>query len=154
MSRTARFAGPRVPTDRETKIAEAASRMLSGRLGRKSDLKLRLADDRGGKEIITVPASAAELLVQILAEMAKGNAVTLAPIPAELTTQEAADLLNVSRPYLVDLLEAGKIPFRKVGTHRRIATADLLAYKSKAHATRMKDLEALTAEAQKLGLGY
>lgn len=154
MRRTARFTGPRVPTDRETKIAEAASRMLSGRLGRKSDLKLRLVDDRGGKEVITVPASAAELLVQILAEMAKGNAVTLAPIPAELTTQEAADLLNVSRPYLVDLLEAGKIPFRKVGTHRRIAMVDLLAYKSKTHAARMKDLEALTAEAQKFGFGY
>lgn len=154
MNRASHFPEPKIPTERETKVAEASSRILSGHLGRKSEVKLRVVEDAGETEIITVPASAAKLFVQVLSEMAKGNAVTLMSTHAELTTQEAADLLNVSRPHLVDLLEKGDIPFRKVGTHRRVAMADLLAYKAKAHAARMKDLDELTAEAQKLGLGY
>jgi excisionase family DNA binding protein len=153
MSATRDASDPTIPTERDTRVAKASSRILSRRLGRKSDVKLRLVDDTGETEI-TVPAVAAELLAQILAEMAKGNAVALTPIHAELTTQEAADLLNVSRPHLVTLLEKGEIPFRKVGTHRRIAMADLLAHKARAKAARMKDLEELTAEAQKLRLGY
>jgi excisionase family DNA binding protein len=144
---------PKVPTERDTKVAEISSRILSGHLGPKADVKMRLVGEAGETEI-TVPAAAAELLAQILAEMAKGNAVALTPIHAELTTQDAADLLNVSRPHLVSLLEKGEIPFRKVGTHRRIATADLLAYKAKAQVARMKDLDTLAAEAQKLRLGY
>lgn len=154
MSPAPHFSEPKVPTERETKAAETSSRILSGHLGRKSEVKMRLIEDAGETEVIIVPASAAKLFVQILAEMAKGNAVTLMPIHAELTTQETADLLNVSRPHLVDLLEKGVIPFRKVGTHRRVAMTDLLAYKAKAHAERMKDLDELAAEAQRLGLGY
>jgi len=98
--------------------------------------------------------SAVRLLAEILAQMAKGNAVSLIPIHAELTTQRAADLLNVSRPFLVKLLEEGKLPYRKVGTHRRVRFSDILLFKDRNEAARRAALEKLVAEGQAFDLGY
>ena len=142
------------PTARDVTRARKASRQLDSYLGSNRRLALQVvADDRPG-EVLAVPRGALKLLSHILAEMAQGNAVTLIPIHAELTTQEAADILNVSRPYVVRLLEEGHIPHRKLGTHRRIRFRDLMAYKERRRAESAKALEALAAQAQELDMGY
>lgn len=108
-----------------------------------------------GEEIaVTLPAEAFRALLDVLGQMANGSAVTIVPMHAELTTQQSADFLNVSRPFLIGLLESREIPFRKVGTHRRIRMSDLVTYKSRDDAERRVVAEELAAEAQKHGLGY
>lgn len=103
---------------------------------------------------MTVPREAFELFLEILAQMASGNAVTIVPVHAELTTQQAAELLNVSRPHLISLLEAGKIPFRHVGSHRRLRFVDVVAFKDADDRRRKDLLDELTETAQEHGLGY
>ena len=110
--------------------------------------------DGDSGEAVSLPRAAVELLAHILAEMGEGNAVTLIPVHAELTTQEAADILNVSRPFLVKLLESGEIPFRKVGTHRKVRFRHLMEYKARTDRASDAALEELAAQAQELGMGY
>jgi excisionase family DNA binding protein len=100
-------------------------RLLGACIGRGESVRLCLIDSEAD---VTVPVSAIHMLVDILSQMTQGNAVSLMPIHAELTTQQAANLLNVSRPFLVKQLEAGASPFYKVGRHRRIRFSDLMAY--------------------------
>jgi len=137
----------------EVELARASSRRLAplARSGRPLAMRVRHA---GQEETIELPAGAVKLLVEILEDMASGRAVTIVPQNAELTTQQAADFLNVSRPFLIQLLEEKRIPFRLVGTHRRVRFEDVLRYKEAIDAERRKVLDELAAEAQKLGLGY
>lgn len=141
---------PTSPTKAEAILARDTSRVLASRQT-PGPLRVRLLDGANA-ETVDLPALAVRLLVRILEEMARGNAVTLIPVHAELTTQEAADLLNISRPSLILLLEEGKIDFRKVGTHRRIRFESLMTYTRRADAERRAALAELAAYDQELGI--
>ncbi len=140
-----------LPTQTEAKQAKETSRVLSSRLRSKTPLKLRLVGTTEG-ETLVIPESAAKMLIGILAEMGRGNTVTVVPVHAELTTQEAADLLSVSRPSLIQLLDEGKIEYRKVGTHRRVRFDSVMAYKRRVHAERLAALSELVAYDQEIGI--
>jgi excisionase family DNA binding protein len=120
----------------------------------KKSLRVRIEPENEPEESISIPVTAFRLLNGILIEMAKGNAVTLIPVHAELTTQQAAQILNVSRPFLIEQLEKSVIPYRKVGTHRRVMFKDLMEYKQTMDRNRVNALEELSAIDQELGLGY
>src|SRR5438128_6129564 len=143
---------PSLPSEAEAILAKQTSRVLAARMREDEPLQLRILDDPSPEGTFNLPASALRLLVRVLEEMAQGNAVTLIPIHAELTTQEAADMLNISRPSLIQLLDEGKIEFRRVGTHRRIRFEALMSYKRRADADRRAALAELTAYDQELGL--
>ena len=141
-----------MPSLEEAEQAKAAVRALAPLLRKALTKPVQMT--AAGKVAITVPHEAFGLFSKILAHMANGDLVTVVPVHAELTSQQAAEMLNVSRPYLISLLDSGKIPFRMVGTHRRIKAEDLLEYKKKDDAERQATLNELAAEAQKRGLGY
>ncbi len=140
-----------LPTPSEAKQAEETSRLLSSRLRSKTPLRLRVVG-APEDETVVLPASALKMLVGILDEMGRGNTVTVIPVHAELTTQEAADMLSISRPSLIQVLDEGKIEYRKVGTHRRVRLESLMAYKRKAHAERIAALNELVAYDHEIGI--
>lgn len=141
---------PTLPSEQDSRIARESSRLLAACVGNGDKARVRVI---AGKDDIEVPVTALRMLVDILAQMAEGNAVTIVPYHAELTTQEAADFLNVSRPHLVSLLEKKELEFRKVGTHRRVLFKDLLEYRKRSHVARKQALDELAAHSQELGLG-
>jgi excisionase family DNA binding protein len=110
----------------------------------------RLVDLDG--DAIEVPAELIEVLVAIVQHLKAGHGVTVASLQAELTTVEAAELLNVSRPHLIKLLDGGALPFRMVGTHRRLRLVDVLAYRDRQDAVAREALDELTRHAEDLGL--
>ena len=107
-----------------------------------------------GEEHVDLPPGLTPVFAVVLVEVAEGHAVHLGSVEDEMTTGEAANLLNVSRPHLVKLLEAGELPYRKVGTHRRVRRTDVLAYREAERLRAEKALQELADEAQELGLGY
>jgi len=141
-------------TEDESRLAKESSRRLAAHLQAHRNFRVQITGDNEPNEAIELPAAASRLLVDVLTQMGEGNAVTITPMSAELTTQQAADLLSVSRPYLIGLLTEGQIPFRMVGTHRRILFHDLMSYKRQNNEARLKTLEELTAQAQELNMGY
>lgn len=144
-----------LPTAEEIALARECSRTLSAHLHTRAETQqIDIMDDTGVTHSVRVPITALRLLIDILTEIGAGNAVSVIPIHAELTTQEAADVLNVSRPFLVQLLERGMIPFHKIGTHRRVRYQDVIAYKQRIDAERRQALEALAEQAQALKMGY
>jgi excisionase family DNA binding protein len=142
-----------LPTMPEIEAAKQSSRLLS-KYADADRVQLTLRANNGAAEDLVLPGQIMQLLLDIVSEIAKGNAISLVPIHHELSTQEAANLLNVSRPHLVSLLEKGALPHRKVGAHRRVLASDVLAYKESLLAQRNTALDELTAISQELGMGY
>jgi excisionase family DNA binding protein len=141
------------PSKEDVELARASGQRLAPLARRGRPLTLRVRNGRM-EETIELPAGAVQLLQAILEDMAAGRAVTIVPQNAELTTQQAADFLNVSRPFLVQQLEQKKLPFRLVGTHRRVRFEDVLRFKESIDTQRRKVLDQLAAEAQELKMGY
>jgi excisionase family DNA binding protein len=142
---------PRLPpSDADVRLARECSERLRGVLQADHPLRFTALDAHG--VTVEIPAPAAELLLRVLNQMAEGNAVTLVPIHAELTTQQAADMLGVSRPFVVKEIEAKRLPARKVGAHRRILFGDLMGYKQRADAGRQQALAELAALDEEVGL--
>ncbi|MCE5394661.1 MAG: helix-turn-helix domain-containing protein [Acidithiobacillus sp.] len=146
---------PDTPKDIQTRSFKESARDLSIFLRTHADVEeIQISSGHGDSQTVRIPVQALYLLQEILVKLGMGNDVRIIPVGAELTTKEAADLLNVSRPYVVHLLERQQIPFHKVGTHRRVRYEDLMAYKARMDAERQAALDELTKEAQELGMGY
>jgi excisionase family DNA binding protein len=149
------FPGIGVPTEADAQVARESVQQL-GRIleAGGAEAHLRFRPEGNAEQTVTLPLTAVRLLKDILDKMALGHGITVVSLPVELSIQQAADLLNVTRPYLIGLLEEGKIPSRLEGNHRRIRLDDLLAYKRQDHAKRLGALGELVAQAQELGMGY
>ncbi len=139
------------PTGQEAELARAASARLSRDTEADEPAKLFVFSSHD-EQPIELPASAAAALARVVKTVAAGHGVTVLPLFAELRTSQAADILNVSRPYLIKLLDSGEIPHHKVGSHRRIRTEDVLNYKQTLRRQREAFLDRLVAESQELGL--
>lgn len=144
------------PTKAEQKMAkDTISKIVSFSGKRRSPSRVSISLQLGDKkETLQLSAKIFTCLKFILSNMAEGKALQFVPVVAELTTQQAADILKVSRPFLIKLLEQGKIPYKKVGAHRRVAQEDLQVYQRQQQAERDKNLDFITRQAQELNLGY
>jgi excisionase family DNA binding protein len=150
------------PSQEEVTAAREAARRLSKMGGSRTSVSFVVESEEGQRaksrkgrtepEPITLPANIFKTIIKLLAEMGNGNAVQVVPVQAELTTQQAADLLNVSRPHLIKLLEQEKIPFRKVGTHRKVLARDLITYRDRTDLGRREGLTRMVADDEEIGL--
>lgn len=159
------------PSEAESRLAKKYSRQLDRIVRARRNQTVRARFETGGRscELVQLPASAVRMLVDILSEMGRGRAVSVRKVAdaegstmrfelnrldSELTTQEAADMLNVSRPFVIKQIEAGALPCRKVGRHRRVRLSDVMDFKRSMDEGRLKALEKLSEIDQDLGLGY
>lgn len=146
---------PLIPTPEVVTMAEAALYSLEQFLDNPPDkITLAVTEPSFTKTEITFSGEVFRLIIEVLKTVSKGQPVTILPLQAELSTQEAADLLNVSRPYLVKLLDEGTIPSRKVGVYRRVLATDVLQYKQQNEVARHQALDELIKQAQELDMGY
>ena len=140
------------PDDADAEMAQRAARRIGAYLTAHPGADpVRIQGELAGDDALVVPRQAAVMFAQILGFLANSQGVTITPSNAMLTTQQAADFLNVSRPYLIKLLEEAKIPYEMVGTHRRVAFGELLDYKRRDDQERQRAADELTALGQELG---
>ncbi|SFJ77892.1 DNA binding domain-containing protein, excisionase family [Bosea sp. OK403] len=134
--------GGRLPSASEKAAANQLRKVLASHAAGDAKLRVLAKDDRKPSEVTLTPGLSA-LLMELLRYIGKGDAVTLVPVSQMLTTQQAADILNVSRPHLISLLEKGAIKFELVGRHRRISANDLFAYRHARDEKRSRALRDL-----------
>lgn len=137
--------GGRMPSADDRQMANQLRRILAAQKSGKAALRLRAPGDSSPVDVTLTPAIS-DLFLELLRHVGSGHAVTLVPIQELLTTQQAADLLNVSRPHLIKLLEQGAMPFSLVGRHRRVKAQDVFDYKARRDEERTQALDALMAD--------
>ena len=144
---------PTIPTHQDSVLAGKASRILDANAASEGALQVQLIETADvAPATLELPAAAARLLKELLREMAAGHAITLVPTETEITTQQAADLLHVSLPYVVGLVDNGKLPARMVGPQRRVMLADVLAFKIESKIKARAALREMVALDQAQGL--
>ena len=148
----------RLDSKEDVELAKEAQRCLVAALDHSHAVQIALVED--GKRdltaapVLTLPPKVLRLFAEVLGSLAQGKAVAVMPKELDISTQEAAMFLNVSRPYFVKLLESGAIPHHKVGTHRRVKLEDVKRYKEQRTARSQKALQDLADQAQELNMGY
>jgi len=138
--------------DRE--MVRAAHRCVMAAVEQSDGVSLTVATVSGDQPTVALPPAAVRAIGELLGALSEGKTMALLPAARELTTVEAANFLNVSRPFLIKEVEAGRLPHRKVGSHRRIALEDALAYGQKMRERQDKALERMADNARELGLDY
>ncbi len=139
---------------REREMARVARRCIMEALDRSNAVSITLSSDGDERPSVAVPPAALKLIGQLLGAMSEGRPVVLVPGKQEFTTVEAANFLNVSRPFVIKEIEAGRLPHRMVGRHRRIAFEDLAAYERKMREKQRAALERMAENERELGLDY
>ena len=138
----------------DIEMARVAQRCIMEALDRSRAAAITLTTDSGEHPSVEVPPAALRLIGQLLGAMSEGRPITLVPSSQEFTTVEAAHFLNVSRPFVIKEIDAGRLSHRKVGSHRRIAFEDLIAYARKMRERQEAALERMAEDARSLGLDY
>jgi excisionase family DNA binding protein len=138
----------RLPTADETEKALQAMTALGQATTKQGIVPLRVTGD--GERTVELPPAVGRIVMELLMHISRGEAVTFVPFGAELTTQQAADMLNVSRPFLIKLLQSGHLPFHMVGSHRRISASDLMAYRRQRETRQKEALKELAGLGQQI----
>jgi excisionase family DNA binding protein len=139
---------------KDKEMVRVAQRCIMASLDHLRAAAITLTTDTGEHPTVEVPPAALKLIGQLLGAMSEGRPIVLMPTEQEFTTVEAANFLNVSRPFVIKEMESGRLPHRKVGSHRRIDLEDLLAYAQKMRAQQANALERMAENARELGLDY
>jgi excisionase family DNA binding protein len=148
----------RLDSREDVELAKAAQRCIVSALDHSHAVNIAILED--GVErledspILKLPPKVLRLFADMLGSLAQGHAVAIVPKEMYVSTQEAAMFLNVSRPHLVKMLDEGKLPYHKVGTHRRIKFEDVVAYKEERRKMSQTALQELVDQAQELDMGY
>lgn len=141
-------------TEREQEMARVAQRCIMESLDRSKAAEIVLMSDDGELPPVSLPPNSLRLIAQVLGALSEGKTVTVVPAERELSTLEAAHLLNVSRPFLIKQMEAKKLPYKLVGSHRRVTFEDLMVYRQQMKAGQMDALQRLADDAADLNLDY
>ena len=144
-----------LPSAEEIALAKMSSQELSAIVEAAGQAqRFEVISNDGKSHQVVIPSSALKLLVEVLTQLGQGNSVNIIPVHAELTTQEAADILNMSRPTFIKLLDNQEIPYTRKGNRRKVAFADVMKYKNTLDRKRLEALDELSALDQELGMGY